>query len=325
METSSSRAGVLLIAPPNDAGRALRRLLPDAIDRAMPAVWVNRLRTARARLAHARFDAILVDVSDRDDRSALPALENLLPSATGAPVVVIDSVERPEIAAAALRMGAQDYVLRDQLDDHTLERIVRHAISRQRRVDALEDATRQAQQQASRDSLTGLANRSCFLDHLQDSVAYARRYDHRFGLLFIDLDHLKQINDGAGHAAGDAILRAIGERLPRCLRSSDLAGRIGGDEFAVLLRNLACAEDATLVAAHVLDSLARPVECNGHCFEPSTSIGIAIYPDDAADASRLLQASDAAMYAAKASGRSRYRRYREGLVMFPEPDGPESA
>jgi diguanylate cyclase (GGDEF)-like protein/PAS domain S-box-containing protein len=157
------------------------------------------------------------------------------------------------------------------------------------------------------DALTGLPNRSFFLDTLERTLSRAGRQRTRSALVFLDLDGFKAVNDGLGHAAGDAVLQTMAERLRAGTRSSDLVARIGGDEFTVLVQNLARADDAALVARALLDRLARPCRADEHDVALSASAGISVYPDDGTDADTLLRNADLAMYRAKQEGKNTYR------------------
>jgi diguanylate cyclase (GGDEF)-like protein len=152
------------------------------------------------------------------------------------------------------------------------------------------------------DSLTGLPNRSFFLETLERTLSRAGRQRARSALVFVDLDGFKAVNDGLGHAAGDAVLQTMAERLRAGTRSSDLVARIGGDEFTVLVQNLSRADDAALVARGLLDRLARPCVADDHEVALSASAGISVYPEDGTDADTLLRNADLAMYRAKQDG-----------------------
>jgi diguanylate cyclase (GGDEF)-like protein/PAS domain S-box-containing protein len=157
------------------------------------------------------------------------------------------------------------------------------------------------------DSLTGLPNRSFFLDTLERTLSRAGRQRTRSALVFLDLDGFKAVNDRLGHAAGDTVLQTMAERLRAGTRSSDLVARIGGDEFTVLVQNLARADDAALVARGLLDRLARPCRADEHDVALSASAGISVYPEDGTDADTLLRNADLAMYRSKQEGKNTYR------------------
>ncbi len=160
---------------------------------------------------------------------------------------------------------------------------------------------------ANHDALTGVANRSMFMEQLGKSARRADRHDEMIACLFLDLDRFKHINDTFGHAVGDDLLQQVSERLRRCVRGNDMIGRLGGDEFTVLLDGIAEPQDAAAAAKKILDELVRPYHIRGRRFTMSASIGISCYPGDANDAASLLRNADAAMYHVKSSGRRGYR------------------
>lgn len=155
---------------------------------------------------------------------------------------------------------------------------------------------------ARHDPLTGLPNRELFNDRLQTALTRARREQTLLSLLYIDLDKFKQVNDAFGHAAGDLLLREVGERLQQCVRESDTVGRIGGDEFVVLLPSIEQLEDASLVAEKIRVALNVPFELDGQPVTISSSIGIAVHPKQSDEKQPLIQQADRAMYGAKERG-----------------------
>ncbi|MDR2092554.1 MAG: diguanylate cyclase [Azoarcus sp.] len=159
---------------------------------------------------------------------------------------------------------------------------------------------------AMRDTLTGLANRSCFSEQLEKTIEKARATNAKVGILYIDNDHFKEVNDNYGHAAGDALLVNIGHRLSGAVRESDLVARLGGDEFAILLAPVSSEDDLQHVANKVLAATARKLRLVEKVdIELGVSIGMALFPDQANDPSALLRAADHAMYRAKRLGRGR--------------------
>lgn len=159
---------------------------------------------------------------------------------------------------------------------------------------------------AQYDSLTGLPNRSMYLDRLEHSLAQARRSGALIAVLFIDLDHFKVVNDTHGHGAGDDVLVQAAQRLKDCLRSGDTVGRLGGDEFAAVLGDLTCADDAGQVARKIVDALTRSFCAAGHDVHVSASIGISMFPFDGTEPLRLLMNADMAMYRSKEMGRNTF-------------------
>ncbi len=170
---------------------------------------------------------------------------------------------------------------------------------------------------AHHDSLTGLPNRQLFNDRLKQAVAHAARTAELLGILYIDVDRLKTINDDLGHAVGDLLLKSVADRLRAITRAEDTVARLSGDEFAVILTELRSAEDGELVARKILGALRDPHALEQHTVSVSGSIGIAVYPDDAPNPAALLRAADAAAYHAK-QFRNTYQRYSTE-VAHPHP------
>jgi diguanylate cyclase (GGDEF)-like protein len=160
--------------------------------------------------------------------------------------------------------------------------------------------------EAFHDSLTGLSSRRLFLDRLRQSLALAESEPPQIALLFIDLDHFKVVNDTLGHAAGDALLVAVAERLSHCLRDEDVAARFGGDEFAVLLQGITSPSDAIVIAERIIDAVREPVTLLGDAQLVSASVGISFSGPGAQDIDELLRQADVAMYQAKRNGRGRH-------------------
>jgi diguanylate cyclase (GGDEF)-like protein/PAS domain S-box-containing protein len=162
---------------------------------------------------------------------------------------------------------------------------------------------------ATHDSLTGLPNRTLLNDRLTMGLALSRRSGNRLAIMMLDLDKFKVINDTMGHGVGDQLLKAVGERLAGVTRKSDTIARMGGDEFVLVLPQVSQPTDAAKLAQRVLDVFREPFVFDGHRLNITTSIGIAVYPDDGKDAEILLKNADTAMYQAKEQGRDAYRFY----------------
>ncbi len=168
-----------------------------------------------------------------------------------------------------------------------------------------EEAMVKVEHMAYHDALTGLANRQLFLERLEIDIAQAAREGRRIGVLFLDLDRLKVINDSLGHAVGDELLRAVAGRLKAQVRRGDTMARLGGDEFTILASALREPRDVQTVADKILLALRRPFEIRGQQLFLTTSIGVALFPDDGQDGETLLHHADIAMYHAKELGRDR--------------------
>ncbi len=167
--------------------------------------------------------------------------------------------------------------------------------------------------QARYDALTRLPNRLHFKDQLAQELAHAARDGSQLAVLFVDLDHFKNVNDTAGHAAGDALLIQAAARLKSCVRQTDTVARLGGDEFTIILTALAAPQAAASVAEHVVKTMAEPFLVDGVESFLSVSVGIAVYPTDGASGDELVKNADTAMYRAKAAGRGRCVYFEERM------------
>lgn len=167
-------------------------------------------------------------------------------------------------------------------------------------------------QSADRDPLTGLPNRSLLHDRFAQAAANARRHGKRMAIVFIDLDEFKDINDTLGHAVGDEVLVAAAARLTRCVRQADTVSRHGGDEFLILLSEVSAGADAGAIAQKMLTALAEPLVVRGRVLQMGASIGISVYPDDAASADDLIERADEAMYRAKQRGGTAFEFFGGG-------------
>ena len=165
--------------------------------------------------------------------------------------------------------------------------------------------------QAFHDQLTQLPNKRLFKDRMEIAITHSKRYGNMFGVMFIDLNDFKIVNDTLGHMAGDHILQRVARRLRQCIRTVDTLARQGGDEFTLLLPDLTKPEDASIIAQKILKELDQPFSLNGHTFQISASIGIAIFPRDGDTIDTLLKNADAAMYRVKSSG-----GHNSGYVFF---------
>jgi len=157
--------------------------------------------------------------------------------------------------------------------------------------------------QAHHDELTGLANRRMFSSFLEKIHSLSRRHKQRFAILFLDLDGFKKVNDTLGHDAGDAVLRAVASRLLSQVRTSDLAARFGGDEFALIASQVESREGVGLLSGRILTSIREPIPFHGEHIHISASIGIALFPDDGQDADQLVRLADDALYRVKRNGK----------------------
>jgi diguanylate cyclase (GGDEF)-like protein len=159
------------------------------------------------------------------------------------------------------------------------------------------------------DHLTGLPNRMLFNDRLKLELAHAHRNQQKLAVMLLDLDRFKKANDELGHSVGDQLLQAVGERLTALLRQSDTVGRMGGDEFLLILPEISGPADTHKIAQKILEAIREPFILPDHELSITTSIGIAVYPTDGEDGETLVRNADSAMYRAKEAGRDNYQRY----------------
>ncbi len=270
-------------------------LSPDGLVRSCSGA-LTRLLGHDSELVEGRPLEDLISAGDR------PALQDALRRAaqgasTVSPVVVVVSM---------LRYGTETPVpfelsFVNLLDYPTVSGFVVSGVdvTERRRLE------RELQYRAFHDSLTGLGNRALFRDRLEHAVKRGNRVGRRLALFFLDVDNLKSINDTLGHAAGDAVLRASADRVRSCLRSSDTAARIGGDEFGVLIEDMVHLDGSKVLAEQFLAACREPVQVGPNLLWPTLSIGIT-FDTPGATVEQLLQNADRAMYAAKKNGKDCY-------------------
>jgi diguanylate cyclase (GGDEF)-like protein/PAS domain S-box-containing protein len=182
-----------------------------------------------------------------------------------------------------------------------------------RDVSVAQAMARQITHSAEHDFLTGLPNRMLLNDRIGQAVASAKRRKKQVAVLFLDLDGFKHINDSLGHPVGDKLLQSIAKRLTATVRGADTVSRQGGDEFVVLLADLSHSDDAVIMAARMLRTVAEPHCVDPHDLHVTTSIGVSVYPDDGLDAETLIKNADTAMYQAKENGRQSYQFFKPAM------------
>jgi diguanylate cyclase (GGDEF)-like protein/PAS domain S-box-containing protein len=208
------------------------------------------------------------------------------------------------IESRQLEDGSLNWTLTTKLPVHDGAGQVVGLLGITREINELKQAEMSLQYLATHDSLTTLPNRFLLMDRLNQALARAQRDAVPFGVLFVDIDDFKTINDTAGHESGDRVLRSIAERLQSCVRASDTIARLGGDEFVVVLEHANRAE-ASVIADRIRAAVIAPITLQRHSHVVTVSVGISLFPEHAADASGLLTAADYAMYLAKRAGKDR--------------------
>ena len=256
-----------------------------------------------AEFAATRPDCILLDFN-LPDMDGLEFLAELFPEGEDPPVAVamLTGQGSERVAVEAMKRGVHDYLVKSDIDAEGMRRTIVSAMDnvRHRRQ---RDADRQGlERMAFYDPLTGLGNRNLFRDRLSHALEVAKRNDYELGLLLVDLDRFKTINDRLGHQAGDETLREVARRLRGALRKADTAARLGGDEFAAVLETGVSFSGAKAAARKIIDSVGHPIVHEGEILTVGVSIGIAMFPEHGDDHDTLVHQADAAMYRAKRSG-----------------------
>lgn len=254
-------------------------------------VHVTDLKQALSALGRNHFDAVLLDLS-LPDGHGLATLQEVQGTSPGIPIVVLSGFADQSTALQAVQQGAQDFLVKGQSQGDLLARSIRYAIERKRTEERLTYL-------AQYDQLTGLVNRALFRDRLEQAVARSKRTGQGFGLVLLDLDRFKQVNDTLGHDAGDRVLKIVAERLKACVREVDTVARMGGDEFTMILEGTSTEPGAEIVARRIIQSVSKSMTIGEQSVSIGTSIGITFYPQDDQTADVLLKHADTAMYEAK--------------------------
>jgi len=223
-------------------------------------------------------------------------------------IILLTAKNRKQDLIEGFDAGADDYItkpfdgqeLKARL--HSAERI----LDLQERLFAAQESL---MMQATHDLLTKLPNRLLFSERLVHKLYEAHRYRQVLAVMFLDLDHFKEINDTYGHDIGDALLGDVAMRLTKTLREVDTIARMGGDEFTLIFTGVESIHDMAVISRRILDELTKPFELSSHEVQISASIGCALYPMDGTDADSLLKFADTAMYRAKEKGRNCYQFY----------------
>jgi diguanylate cyclase (GGDEF)-like protein len=290
---------VLLVEDNPGDRRLVAEMLRDAGDAAV-MTSCGRISEAQDPVSRGLADLVLLDLS-LPDADGLDGLRQLRATAPEVPVVVLSGLTDERIALEAVQAGAQDYLMKGEVDSASLRRAVRYAVERQR-------AERRLARLALVDALTGLPNRVLFADRLEQALSRAERCGdagNEVVLMFLDLDGFKQVNDELGHAAGDEVLVEVARRLREQLRGVDTVARLGGDEFVVLCEGVADEQAALALADRLCRALEEPCAVTGGPAEVSAAIGVAVARVGQEDGGSLLRRADAAMYAAKRDGAGR--------------------
>jgi two-component system cell cycle response regulator len=251
-----------------------------------------------------RFSLILLDLQ-MPGMDGFQVIEQLkqIEADDYVPVLVITA--QPMHKLRALSDGARDFISKP-FDPRELLIRIHNMIEVRLLHEAARDHGKNLESLALTDPLTGLANRRLLVDRLSMGMVQARREQANLALLYLDLDGFKNINNTLGHAAGDALLKMVAERLQSTVREQDTVARLGGDEFVIVLGE-AGSDEAAQVAQKVIESVAQPYSIEGQPASVTVSVGIALYPAHADEAEALMKSADLALYAAKRAGKNAFR------------------
>jgi diguanylate cyclase (GGDEF)-like protein len=303
---------LLLIEDNLGDARLLREMLNEQNSFNTNLTQLETMTAAETHLAKQPVDIILLDLG-LPDAQGLEAIRRAHAAAPGTALVVLTGLDDESLAVQALQLGAQDYLIKGQIETRGLLRALRYAIERKSMESAALAMARQMAHSAEHDFLTGLPNRMLLNDRVGQAIALARRHTRKVAVLFLDLDGFKHINDSLGHPVGDKLLQSVAKRLVACIRGSDSVSRQGGDEFVVLLLDLEYAEDAAVTARRMLEAVALPHYVDRHDLHVTASIGVSVYPDDGLDADTLIKNADTAMYQAKENGRRSFQFFKPAM------------
>jgi diguanylate cyclase (GGDEF)-like protein len=261
----------------------------------------SRIGAVIKRLEKQNFDAIIYDQALSNGKNH-GNLDRIISACPETPLILLCDAQESEAALETLRRGVQEYLIKGTKSVRPLRKIIRQAILRKQ-------WERERVKSARYDYLTGLPDRILFRERLEQAILDAQRNNGQMGILFVDLDQFKEINNTLGHEIGDKLLQIATARIRKCVRRADSVARSGGDEFAIIANRLTPATDAANLAKRVNTSLARPYRIKGNEIHCTASIGITVYPSDAEDADTLQKYADLALHRAKEIGRDGFQFY----------------
>ena len=296
----ADRQIVLLIEDNPGDVRLIREMLSEGEDALFELACVGRLSQGLEYLATGSACLVLLDLS-LPDSYGFDTFLKVYAHSPKVPIIVLTGHDDQTVALSAVKTGAQDYLVKGKLDRELLLRSMQYSIERKRYQEQLE-------YQANYDALTGLPNRNLLNDRLRQSV-FAQRFVRSIGVVFLDIDHFKFVNDSLGHNTGDKLLQNVAERLIETVRDGDTVARLGGDEFILILNDQPGQEVIYRAMQRIMSRIAEPIDIDGQELMVTCSAGISLYPQDGPDVETLLKNADAAMYQAKEKGRNNFQFY----------------
>lgn len=304
----------LLLVDDDEVDRiSVRRILqrPDASNDIVEASTAN---VGLKLFDESEFDAVLLDyrLPDMDCLAVLKILTQHT-SRHAAVVILTGIVDDALLERQCIVAGAQDFLLKQELSQRHLTKALVHAQTRHELNRQLLETHTRLKYLAENDPMTGLSNRYYFEEHLRGAIQRAKRFNFQLGLIYLDIDNFKLVNDSLGHDKGDQLLRNVAQRLLDVVRNGDVVCRLGGDEFAVIVHDLESETTIGLLAHRIMESMRVPMKLANTEQFVSCSIGIATYPRCAQTAEDMLKSADLAMYKAKQEGRNGFHFFTEAL------------
>lgn len=261
----------------------------------------SRVDQALLHLSNGGINVVFIDLALRD-ADALSVLQAVTSSYPEIAIIIFCDERNETRAVETLRNGAQEYLVKGQFDAAALLRAVRCAVQRKHWEQHLVELSQY-------DQLTGLPNRMLFQDRLDQAYRDSARSKAILGILCIDLDRFKNINEALGHGVGDMLLQTVSTRLRACVRSVDTVARLGGDEFGVITTDIGSVAEAGQLARRIMNVMNEPFEYGGDNVHFTASIGITLHPIDEGDSAQLLKNAELALYRAKDNGRNAFQFY----------------
>ena len=291
---------VLLVEDNPGDVRLIREMLAEEPEAPFRLSSVDRLSRGLEFLTLNETALVLLDLS-LPDSHGMETFSRMYAHSPKTPIIVLTGNDDHALALSAVKRGAQDYLVKGKIDRELLQRAMQYAVERKRYQEQLE-------RQANYDGLTGLPNRQLLHDRLHQAVSTQRQI-HSISVVFIDLDHFKDINDSLGHGSGDEVLRHVAERLRSSVRDGDTVARIGGDEFVLILNDQTKEDVIFRAMKRIISKVSEPMRIGHRELNITCSAGISVHPQDGFDVETLLKNADAAMYRAKANGRNNFQFY----------------
>ncbi|WP_426359320.1 diguanylate cyclase domain-containing protein [Pseudocolwellia sp. HL-MZ19] len=257
------------------------------------------------KLETESFDVILLDY----EMPEIDGIEMIIeirskPNLGNTAIIIVSASLDSSVALNCIEAGAQDFIPKSSITQVKLYQAIIHSRKRFEMEQKMYESYLSVKTMAEKDPLTGLHNRYFFDENLQMMIAASQRSNTAIGMLALDLDNFKHINDSMGHEAGDLLLKEVVARIKRCLRVNDGFARLGGDEFAITLSNINAISEINMVTDRITNAFKEQFELSGKKVTCTMSIGAALYPNDAPSGSELVKCADIAMYRAKQGGKN---------------------